>query len=193
MRQNAFLLVVVIVFSLVLGIWFGIQRQSTSRDQRLAASSSLSFVDFVLPDIQGKQHRFSQWLGKIMVLNFWATWCPPCLEEIPLFIYFQEKYKDQGLQIIGVAIDSKDNVVKFRRGIPINYPVLIDTGAGMKIMEQYGNRVGSLPYSVMIDRDGRIFNNKIGAYSRAELEKLLLPRFDQAKTSLKITSEPVLR
>jgi thiol-disulfide isomerase/thioredoxin len=193
MRQNAFLLVVVIAVSLVLGIWFGIQRQSTRSDQRLASSSSLSFVDFVLPDVQGKQRRLSQWRGKVVVLNFWATWCSPCLEEIPLFIYFQEKYKDQGLQIIGVAIDSRDNVVKFRQALPINYPVLIDTGAGMKIMEQYGNRVGSLPYSVMIDRDGRIFNNKIGAYSRAELAKLLSPRFDQAKTSLKTTSEPVLR
>jgi len=193
MRQNAFLLIAVIVFSLALGIWFGIQRQSTDRDQRLASSSSLSFVDFVLPDVQGKQHRLSQWRGKVMVLNFWATWCSPCLEEIPLFIYFQEKYKDKGLQIIGVAIDSKDNVVKFRRALPINYPVLIDTGAGMKIMEQYGNRVGSLPYSVMIDRDGRIFNNKIGAYSRTELAKLLSPHFSQAKTSLKTTFEPVLR
>ena len=193
MKQNTFLFVAVIVIALALGIWFGIEQQTAHEDKRIASSPSLSFIDFALPDLQGKQRRLSQWRGKVLVLNFWATWCPPCLEEIPLFIDFQEKYKNKGLQIIGVAIDTKDNVIDFREVLAINYPILIDTGAGMKIMEQYGNRVGSLPYSVMIDRDGRIFNNKIGAYSRAELKKLLLPHLNLAKTGQKTTSKSVLR
>ena len=138
-----------------------------------AAAMPKQMVEFTLPDIDGKLHNINQWRGKLILLNFWATWCPPCREEIPLFIDMQEKYGKRGLQIIGVAIDSKQAVENYPDFAFMNYPVLIGQEKVMAIMKQYGNRIGSLPYSVVIDPQGRVLGRKIGAYKRSEIEALL--------------------
>lgn len=130
-------------------------------------------VEFSLPDINDKIHNINQWRGKLILLNFWATWCPPCREEIPLFIDMQEKFGKRGLQIVGVAIDKKQAVENYPDFAFMNYPVLIGQNEVMTIMKQYGNRIGSLPYSVVIDPQGRILGRKVGAYKRVELEALL--------------------
>ena len=130
-------------------------------------------VDFTLPEIDGKPRQLSEWRGKLIVLNFWATWCPPCREEIPLFVRTQGKYGARGLQIIGVAIDKLEDVKNFQDFKLINYPVLVGQEEVMALMQQYGNRIGSLPYSVVIDRKGQVLSRKVGAYQPAELESLL--------------------
>jgi len=132
-----------------------------------------TMVDFTLPGIEGKPRRLSEWQGKLIVLNFWATWCPPCLEEIPLFISMQEKYGARGLQIVGVAIDKLENVKNFQDFDIINYPVLVGQEEVMALMQQYGNRIGSLPYSVVIDQRGQVLSRRVGAYQPAELDSLL--------------------
>ncbi len=130
-------------------------------------------VEFTLPDVNDKPHNINQWRGKLIILNFWATWCPPCRKEIPVFIAMQEKYGDKGLQIIGVAIDKKQDVINFQDFNFINYPVLVGQEEVMTIMRQYGNRLGALPYSVVIGPQGRILGRKVGDYKRSELEALL--------------------
>ncbi|KPK11260.1 MAG: hypothetical protein AMJ68_06605 [Acidithiobacillales bacterium SG8_45] len=132
-----------------------------------------TMVDFSLPGVDGKPRQLSEWRGKLIVLNFWATWCPPCLEEIPLFVSMQKKYGARGLQIIGVAIDKPEEVKNFQDGKSINYPVLVGQEEVMALMQQYGNRIGSLPYSVVIGPEGKVLSYRVGAYQSAELESLV--------------------
>ncbi len=132
-------------------------------------------VEFRLPDLAGKEHGLEEWRGKVVVLNFWATWCPPCREEIPLFIDLQKQLGAQGLQFVGIAIDDASAVASYQREIGINYPSLLGGDGGMGLMSAYGNAAGSLPFTVILDREGRIVARKVGAFRRAQLEPLLSP------------------
>lgn len=135
-------------------------------------------LDFTLPDLDHQPRSLEQWRGKTVLLNFWATWCPPCREEIPLFIEYQRQYSDRGLQIVGVAIDNREAVAAFSRQFKINFPQLLGQDAGLDLMVRYGNRSGSLPFSVVISPDGNVLVQKTGAYRRADLDALVskLPR-----------------
>src|SRR3970282_1500768 len=130
-------------------------------------------TDFALRDLAGNTHSLSSWRGKVVLLNFWATWCPPCREEIPLFIDLQRRYAQQGLQIVGISIDNPEAVARYWQEMKINYPLLIADETTYELMAAYGNRQGGLPYSVLIAADGRIAGGKIGAYHCAELEAAL--------------------
>jgi len=117
---------------------------------------------FSLPDLDGEVHSLKQWQGKFIVVNFWATWCPPCRTEIPMFIELQDKYGDQGLQFIGVAIDDEISVQHFSMEMGINYPNLIAESQGIELARQYGNLSGALPFSVLINPEGQIVARHIG-------------------------------
>jgi thiol-disulfide isomerase/thioredoxin len=117
--------------------------------------------DFTLAQLaDGKPLTLSSYRGKIVLLDFWATWCIPCREEIPHFVELQEKYGDQGLQIIGVSMDdSPDPVRPFAQQFRMNYPIVMGNA---KIGEEYGGVLG-LPIAFLLDRDGRIVKKHIGA------------------------------
>lgn len=130
---------------------------------------------FSLPDLDGKVHSLKQWQGKFIVINFWATWCPPCRTEIPMFIELQNKYADQGMQFIGIAIDDDVSVQHFSMEMGINYPNLIAESQGIELARQYGNLSGALPFSVLINPEGQIIARHIGilpAKKILELSKL---------------------
>ena len=112
--------------------------------------------EFSMPDIEGVTHKLSKWNGKVLVINFWATWCPPCRKETPAFVALQDQYGEQGLQFIGVAIDEKDNVVDFADTYGVNYPMLLGDLDAINTSKAYGNRFGTLPYTVIVDRQGKI-------------------------------------
>ncbi len=183
--MNKTIIAAVAIIATVAGVWVAKNRPSkppsptatyattsTVADEPQALSEVL--IPFSLPDMAGNKHNLNEWRGQVIVLNFWATWCPPCREEIPMFIALHEDYKDKGLSIIGVAIDQRDAVGDYRDTLHISYPILIDEGGTMPIiMHQYGNFAGVLPYSVIIDRDGKIQNRKLGAYTREELEPMI--------------------
>jgi len=137
-------------------------------------------VEFSLPDTDGKQRNISEWKGKTILLNFWATWCPPCREEVPLLVEAHEKYKKAGFVVVSVAIDKKQDIENFIDSYFINYPVLVNETDNTHLMARYGNRIATLPYSVIIAPDGRIIANKKGAYKRDELYAILVKMFGKA-------------
>lgn len=133
---------------------------------------------FALPDIQGVRQSIDQWDGKIVAVNFWATWCGPCREEIPSFNQLQREYGPKGVQFVGVAIDDAEAVKHFMKSTPIAYPVLIGgDDEGFDIAQRYGNDIGILPYTVLIDRQGRVAHAQFGLMSRGEAEKALQALF----------------
>jgi len=128
---------------------------------------------FVLPDLQGAPRDVKVWDGKVLVLNFWATWCPPCRDEIPGFIELQTNYGDRGLQIVGVAIDELRATTEYAMTMGINYPLLVGDSDAIEVAKSYGNHIGALPYTVVIDRSGRIAFVKHGELSKEEAEKAI--------------------
>jgi peroxiredoxin len=127
-------------------------------------------LNFTVKDINGKDVRLSQYKGKVVLLNFWATWCKPCRVEIPALTALYRDYKDQGFVVLGVSVDSEVSAVKpFARVMKMNYPVLI--GAGH---EDLGNAFGpflGFPTSVLVKRDGAICLEHVGTVSRSQLEE----------------------
>jgi len=116
--------------------------------------------DFTLQDINGNEVTLSDFKGKVVVLNFWATWCPPCRKEIPVFIELYKKYKDEGLVIIGISLDreGKRVLIPFVKKFGINYPVLIGT---KKVVDAYGG-IRGIPTTFIIDKKGKIRKKHIG-------------------------------
>lgn len=173
-----FLLLVAALAALVAGYYAA----RWLRGPTLDATPGGAAVEFKLPDLDGRERAISEWRGRVVVLNFWATWCPPCREEIPLFIDLQKRHGPEGLQFLGVAIDQPQEVSRYAAEIGMNYPTLIGGDSALDLMQRYGNRGGSLPYSVIIDRDGSIVARKIGAFKRVELESLISPLLSLKKT-----------
>ena len=128
---------------------------------------------FSLPDLDGAMRDLSEWQGKVIAINFWATWCPPCLKEIPEFVQLQSLYGEQGLQFLGIALQSADEVRDFVREYAMNYPVLTGELEVIKLAESLGNQVGGLPYTVILDRTGTVRFIKAGALSRSEAESAI--------------------
>ncbi len=134
---------------------------------------------FTLPDLEGHDHDISEWDGKVLLVNFWATWCPPCRHEIPDFIEVRSKYADRGFEIVGVAIDDADSVRDYVDVLEIDYPILWGGANASAIARQYGNRSNALPYSALIDRQGRIRFSGAGRLPRDSLEKAVLSLLDE--------------
>jgi thiol-disulfide isomerase/thioredoxin len=122
------------------------------------------------PDLSGQTRRLAEWRGKALLVNFWASWCAPCREEIPLFNAAQQQHASAGLQVLGIGVDKAQNVVEFTKNVAIHYPVLVADAAGIPLMRELGNTAGGLPFTVLLDRQGRLSGRKLGAYSGPELQ-----------------------
>jgi peroxiredoxin len=134
-----------------------------------ASTAGHDAPDFVLTDLQGHTVKLSDLRGKAVVLNFWATWCPPCKEEIPWLVDLQKRYGSQGLQIVGINMDDGDpkDVVKFAAENSINYPILYGQD---KVADLYGG-IDYLPTTFYIDRNGVVLDRVFGQPERGEIEK----------------------
>ncbi len=124
---------------------------------------------FELKDLQGKSIRLSDYQGKVVLLNFWATWCPPCKEEMPWFVDLQQRYGAQGLQVLGIAMDDGDRqaIGSFAERMGVNYPVLLGKES---VANAYGN-VQFLPDTFYIGRDGKIVRHVQGLIDRRSIEE----------------------
>ena len=128
-----------------------------------------------LPDLANRQQAMAQWQGKVVVVNFWAPWCPPCRKEIPGFIALQEKFGEQGLQFIGVALDRADRVKAYATQAGINYPLLLGGDEAVRLGQAAGNRLGGLPYTVVFDRNGNAIAALSGAVPQTRMQTLVQP------------------
>ena len=128
-----------------------------------------------LSDLKGVPQTLEQWRGRVLVVNFWATWCAPCREEIPLFVRLQSRHGARGLQFVGIAIDQPERVAEFAHEFGINYPLLIGELDTMELMRQAGNRAGVLPFTLVIDRVGRVVSEEPGGLKEARLVGLIEP------------------
>jgi len=169
LKYTAYLLVFVV------GMWGGrllIDQITGNAQGREAAQAMLDrpASEFSLPDMSGTVRNSHEWDGKVVILNFWATWCPPCRKETPMFVEMQEQYGATGLQFIGIAIDNAEKVQDFMDTYGINYPILIGEDNAIKIAKDYGNRYGALPYTVVIDRNGNIQFVQRGEMTREMIE-----------------------
>lgn len=125
------------------------------------------------PDLEGKAQPLKQWQGKILVLNFWAPWCPPCRAEIPDFIRLQEQYGAQGVVFVGLALDQKDKVQAFSDEMGINYPILLGESDAAELGKLAGNRLGGLPFTAIFSKKGDIVSTVSGELKREQLEATL--------------------
>ncbi len=133
--------------------------------------------DFTLPDLAGKPRNIAEWDGRVVLVNFWASWCPPCRKEMPGFNEVHARLQGAGFTIVGVAIDDAEAARSFVDEIGVNYPVLHGQLEASQVSAQYGNRMGALPFSVLIDREGKMRLFHAGELRadvlEAEVKKLL--------------------
>lgn len=141
---------------------------TSRRDPAIAALRAAAF-----PDLAGRTRNLTEWQGRVVVLNFWATWCAPCREEIPILMETGLKRAGDGVQIVGIALDNAANVREYASNMKITYPLLLAEGAGLDLIRQLGNPGGGLPYTAFLDRGGRPVRTKLGALKQPELDALL--------------------
>jgi thiol-disulfide isomerase/thioredoxin len=174
--------VFLILFSLaafVAGVW-GFRLVSPAQSANAADNSAKTLANVSFPDLTGKVRSLSEWEGKILVVNFWATWCPPCKEEMPEFDKLQKEYSSRGVQFIGIALDEPKDVEQFLRHSPVGYPILIGEPGGVAWAEELGNAMQVLPFTVVFDQGGHRADSKAGPYTRNELVGLF-DRLGRAK------------
>jgi thiol-disulfide isomerase/thioredoxin len=138
-------------------------------------TSPTNLPDFNLPDVSGNQRNISEWQGKIRVINFWATWCPPCREEIPEFTALQEQYAANGLQFIGIAIDDQEPVEEYIKSNKINFPILIGGVTGIALAHQLGNIIDAVPFTLVVNQQGQIIHRHPGEFSSKQIMEIIAP------------------
>jgi thiol-disulfide isomerase/thioredoxin len=121
----------------------------------------------------GKSVDTKEWRGKVLVVNFWASWCPPCVEEMPTLDKLQAEFKTQNVLFVGIGIDSPSNIRQFLEKTPVSYPIVIGGLEGSNISKQMGNAQGALPYTVIINTQGKATSSKLGKISEEELKSAI--------------------
>lgn len=132
-----------------------------------------------LPDGQGKEQPLAQWRGQVLVVNFWATWCPPCREETPEFARISGEYAAKGVQFVGISLDPAEKVVEFQREFQVPYPLLIGNLEQMELTGDLGNRARALPFTLVLGRDGQVGYVRVGRLPGRELEEALTAALQQ--------------
>jgi len=162
----------IIIFLIFISGLFAWQQ---SEKKTLQMQQAIPLPDFSLPDTSGTIYPITNWQGKILIINFWATWCPPCLKEIPEFIELQSEYAEQNVQFIGIAIDSPQLVEDYLSFIDINYPILIAEAEGSKLSRELGNSINAVPFTIIVNQQSQIVFRHPGELSKQKLRELIEP------------------
>jgi thiol-disulfide isomerase/thioredoxin len=166
--SRRWLLVAAAVVALLFGAWVArsLLQGGANRD-----ASTLLAVS--LPDAEGVQQPLRQWQGKLLVVNFWATWCAPCREEMPMFVAAQKAHGAKGLQFVGVAVDEVPKVKQFAAEIGLNYPSLIGGFGALELSKALGNSLMALPFTIVVGRDGQVVHTQLGPLRKEQLERII--------------------
>ncbi len=138
-------------------------------------SAAQALLSTPMPDMDNRPQTLAQYRGKVLVVNFWATWCPPCREEIPHFIQTQHELADKGVQFVGIALDDRAQVAPFMLEMNMNYPVLIGGLNEQEALRKLGNPSGGLPYTLIYDKAGNLRERIIGGLDQRRLQQALAP------------------
>jgi thiol-disulfide isomerase/thioredoxin len=129
--------------------------------------------DFTLPDLAGRPHSIREWAGRPLAINFWATWCGPCREEIPLLHELRRERRAEGLEVVGIAVDVAKDVQEFVAKTPIEYPILVGEDDGAQAAAAFGVRELALPFTVFLDRQGRVLALRMGQLHEDQAKLIL--------------------
>jgi thiol-disulfide isomerase/thioredoxin len=169
-KFNSPIVYLILIISLGFGLRYFFQ-DSPLVDGGKQATQTLFAASF--PDEKGQSQNLKQYAGKIVVLNFWASWCEPCREEMPELSKLYETYKDKNLVVLGVAIDDVAAISKFVKETKVSYPLFAADMQGMEIATNLGNNKDVLPYTVIIKADGSVAKTYFGRVTKPLLEETL--------------------
>ena len=155
------------------GVLNGTDQRTSERAAEASVSPPKTLPAVTLPDLSGNRRSLSEWHGRPLLINFWATWCGPCREEIPMLVKLRAKHAKQGLEIVGIALDFHDAVATYATKAGMTYPVLV-AEEDMTAVQAFGMGASAgLPTTLIADRTGRIVARHVGALDKEEAEKLL--------------------
>lgn len=166
-RRFLLFLAVALVFGLA-GAWFGNRRFAAQPAQ---PEASASFYSRTLPDAGGNNVAMAKWKGQTLVLNFWATWCAPCVEEMPELTALQKEIAPRNIQILGIGIDNPASIGAFAEKYQIAYPLYVAGVDGSELSRQLGNQAGGLPFTVLLDASGKVRKTYLGRLKMDELRR----------------------
>lgn len=135
--------------------------------------AAVRLLALALPDLDGKTQSLAQWKSRVLVVNYWATWCAPCKEEMPEFSRLSDKYAGKSVQFVGISIDTPEKIRVFLNDHPVSYPLLVGTLDSLDLASDLGNRIKALPFTVVLRGDGRIEKTKLGKFDSADLENAI--------------------
>jgi len=169
-RRQWLTIIAISFFALIAGVFSSHWINQPQLANELAIQHFLSH-DWQDPD--GKPVNSADWKGKLLVVNFWASWCPPCVEEMPALSRLQTEFKQQNVVFVGIGIDSPSNIREFLQKTPVSYPIVLGGLEGSNLSKQMGNTQGALPYTVVINSKGKSIYTKLGKISEEELKKAI--------------------
>jgi thiol-disulfide isomerase/thioredoxin len=148
-------------------LWF-LGRPSPRVERAAVSPTALYAANFT--DEAGASQALGRYQGKLLVLNFWATWCGPCREEIPAFARVQQRWASRNVQFLGLSDEDREKVARFTQEVRVNYPLWVGNGVA-DLGRRLGNRLGVLPFTVIVGPTGEILDTKVGAYSEREIDQ----------------------
>lgn len=168
-KQTWWVAAAVASIALATGLSLAVRHYSTTG----AGMSAEAFFARTFNDLDGQPVEMARWKDRIVVVNFWATWCPPCVEEMPDLQRAHDEYADRGVTVVGLGIDSPAALKRFRDQHGLSLPLFAAGAAGSELGRTLGNPSGALPYTILVDRKGRIVRSHLGQIHPAELRRWL--------------------
>ena len=168
MTKNRLIFAVIACIFLILGLVLGARQMQAEAPP---SGPVARFLSLSLPDIKGQAQNLGQWKGRTLVINFWATWCTPCVEEMPALSALQAEVATNNVQLLGIGIDSPSNIAQFLSKLEISYPLYVAGMEGTELSQRFGNNAGGLPFTVLVGADGKVKKTYLGRLKFDELRK----------------------
>jgi thiol-disulfide isomerase/thioredoxin len=163
------------IVAAALGAFVASRELATAGAAGAADAAGTAFFSQTFPDSAGKPHALADYRGKVVVINFWATWCVPCVEEIPELSRLSSEYRPKNVAFVGIGIDNASNIVDFEKKVTASYPLLVAGTMGSDLLREYGDTAGGLPFTLILDGKGAVRATKLGKVSEKELRAWLKP------------------